>query len=78
MPLHIRNAPTKLMKELGYGAGYRYDHAEEAAYAPGQEYLPEPLRGARWYEPTDRGYEKTVAERLAWWEAKKREALERR
>lgn len=67
VPLHIRNAPTGLMKKLGYGKGYRYDHAE-GGYAVGQEYLPEVLRGARWYEPTDSGFEKTVAERLAWWE----------
>jgi putative ATPase len=66
-PLHIRNAPTGLMKELGYGAGYRYDHEEPEALAAGQEYLPEVLRGAVWYEPTDRGYEKTVRERLERW-----------
>jgi putative ATPase len=73
VPLHIRNAPTPLMKGLGYGKGYRYDHAEPEAIAAGQEYLPEALRGARWYQPTDRGYEKTVAERMAWWEKVKRE-----
>jgi putative ATPase len=55
------------MKELGYGAGYRYDHAEPEALAAGQEYLPEALRGAVWYAPTDRGYEKTVRERLEKW-----------
>jgi putative ATPase len=66
VPLHIRNAPTALMKGLGYGSGYRYDHAEEGAHAAGQEYLPEPLRGAKWYQPTDAGYEKTLAERLTW------------
>jgi putative ATPase len=74
VPLHIRNAPTSLMKGLGYGKGYRYDHAEQEAIAAGQEYLPDVLRGAKWYEPTGRGYEKTVAERLAWWERVKREA----
>jgi putative ATPase len=72
VPLHIRNAPTPLMKELGYGEGYRYAHSFEGAYAP-QEYLPEPLRGQRWYEPTDSGYEKTVRERMASWERIKRE-----
>jgi len=76
VPLHIRNAPTPLMKGLGYGKGYRYDHAEPEALAVGQEYLPEVLRGARWYEPTDRGYEKAVAERMAWWEGLKRKAGE--
>jgi len=72
VPLHIRNAPTKLMKEIGYGDGYRYDHAE-GGHAAGQEYLPEALRGARWYEPGSSGYEKTIAERLAWWRQHKNE-----
>jgi len=67
VPLHIRNAPTRLMKELGYGEGYRYDPHEREGLAAGQEYLPEVLRGAKWYEPTDGGFEKTVRERLAWW-----------
>jgi putative ATPase len=66
VPLHIRNAPTRLMKEIGYGEGYRYDHSE-GGHAAGQEYLPDALRGAKWYEPTDAGFEKTLAERLAWW-----------
>ena len=70
VPLHIRNAPTKLMQDLGYGAGYQYAHDFENAYAA-QEYLPEALRGQRWYEPTDTGYEKTVKERLAWWQSLK-------
>jgi putative ATPase len=73
VPPHIRNAPTRLMKEIGYGEGYRYDHAE-GGYAAGQEYLPEALRGAKWYEPTDAGYEKTLAERLAWWTNRKSDA----
>jgi putative ATPase len=60
------------MKELGYGKGYRYDHAEEG-YAAGQEYLPDVLRGAAWYEPTSHGFEKTVAERLEWWRKKREE-----
>jgi putative ATPase len=72
VPLHIRNAPTKLMKEIGYGDGYRYDHAE-GGHAAGQEYLPDVLRGARWYEPGSGGYEKTIAERLAWWRARRNE-----
>ena len=70
VPLHIRNAPTALMKDLGYGRDYRYDHAE-GGHAAGQEYLPDALRGAKWYEPTDSGFEKTLAERLAWWAARK-------
>ena len=76
VPLHIRNAPTGLMKDLGYGAGYKYAFDAEQAYLP-QEYLPETLRGAAWYEPTDFGYEKTVKERMAWWANLKREAGER-
>jgi putative ATPase len=72
VPLHIRNAPTKLMKDIGYGDGYRYDHSE-GGHAAGQEYLPDALRGARWYEPGNSGYEKTIAERLAWWRQRKSE-----
>ncbi|HOI75173.1 MAG TPA: replication-associated recombination protein A [Syntrophales bacterium] len=66
VPLHIRNAPTRLMKELGYGDGYRYAHDYEDAMVF-QEHLPEELRGKRFYDPTDRGYEKMIGERLAWW-----------
>jgi putative ATPase len=66
VPLHIRNAPTGLMKELGYGEGYEYAHAVPEAYIP-QEYLPERLRGAAFYEPGAFGFEKEVARRLAWW-----------
>ncbi len=73
VPLHIRNAPTGLMKELGYGKDYRYDHAE-GGYAAGQEYLPDALRGVQWYEPTEQGFEKNIGERLAWWAKVKAEA----
>jgi putative ATPase len=73
VPLHIRNAPTRLMKDIGYGEGYRYDHSE-GGFAAGQEYLPTALRGTKWYEPTDAGYEKTIAERLAWWAKRRNEA----
>ena len=59
------------MKELGYGAGYKYAHDYESGYTP-QEYLPESLRGVKWYEPTDLGYEKTVKERLEYWSKLKR------
>ncbi len=75
VPLHIRNAPTGLMKELGYGAGYKYAFDSEDAYLP-QEYLPERLRGTVWYQPSDLGYEKTVKERMAWWESLKRKSRE--
>jgi putative ATPase len=67
VPMHLRNAPTRLMKDLGYGQGYRYDHDEPDARAAGQEYLPEALRGTRFYAPTPRGLEAKIAERLAQW-----------
>jgi len=73
VPLHIRNAPTKLMEELGYGAGYKYSHSYEDGYAP-QEYLPKVLAGARWYEPTEFGFEKDVKRRIEWWASLKKKA----
>ncbi len=73
VPLHIRNAPTRLNAELGYGEGYQYAHDSPDGYLA-QEYLPEALRGARWYAPTEFGYEKTVRERLEWWERLKQDA----
>lgn len=66
VPLHLRNAPTPLMRALGYGEGYRYGHDAPEGYVP-QEYLPEALRGASFYRPGTAGYEKRVAERMAWW-----------
>src|SRR5437867_550406 len=77
VPLHIRNAPTRLMEELGYGAGYKYAHAYAHAYVP-QEYLPEALRGRKWYEPSDFGYEKDIKKRMEWWEQLKQKATEGR
>jgi putative ATPase len=70
VPLHIRNAPTKLMKELEYGKGYRYAHDYEDAFVP-QEYLPEKLQGQVLYEPTDSGFEKTIRERVNAWRRQK-------
>ena len=64
VPLHIRNAPTRLMRDLGYGREYRYDHDFDDAVAP-QTYLPESLAARRFYEPTGRGWERGAAERLA-------------
>ena len=64
VPMHLRNAPTKLMKEIGYGEGYRYAHDEEDAYAAGEEYLPEELQGTRYYYPVDRGLELRIKEHL--------------
>lgn len=65
VPLHIRNAPTRLMKDLGYGKGYLYAHDFPEALVQ-QQHLPEPLIGKRFYNPTDRGFEKTVRERMGW------------
>ncbi len=70
VPFHIRNAPTELMKELGYGKNYRYAHDYKGAYTP-QEYLPDKLKGQLYYFPTDRGYEKIVKQRLDKWRALK-------
>jgi len=65
VPLHIRNAPTTLMKDLGYGQGYRYDHEEAGAHAAGQRYLPDALQGEEYYHPAPRGLEIQIAEKLA-------------
>ena len=73
VPLHIRNAPTPLMKELGYGRGYHYAHDSPEAYLP-QEYLPDQLRDAVFYGPGTFGFEKTLAERMEWWARKRGEA----
>jgi putative ATPase len=64
VPMKLRNAVTKLMREEGYGKGYRYAHDEEGGVATGETYLPDELVGRRFYEPTERGYEKSIAERL--------------
>ena len=68
VPLHLRNAPTKLMKQLEYGKGYAYAHDEPDAVAP-MDCLPESLAGRRYYRPTDRGFEKEIKRRLEGWEA---------
>ena len=65
VPEHLRNAPTKLMKELGYGKLYRYAHDEPDAYAAGETYLPEGMSEPDWYQPTPRGLESKIAEKLA-------------
>ena len=65
-PLHIRNAPTPLMKDLGYGKDYKYAHEYKDAFVP-QEYLPEQLAGRLFYHPTNRGYEKIIKQRLDAW-----------
>jgi putative ATPase len=65
VPAHLRNAPTQLMKQLGYGREYRYAHDEPEAYAAGEHYFPDDLPEQRFYEPTPRGLEGKIAERLA-------------
>lgn len=65
VPVHLRNAPTKLMKELGYGHEYRYAHDEPHAYAAGETYMPDGMREPGWYQPVPRGLETKIAEKLA-------------
>ena len=65
IPLKVRNAPTKLMKELDYGKNYRYAHDEPGAFAAGATYLPEGVEGAPWYEPVPRGLEIRIGDKLA-------------
>ena len=65
VPVHLRNAPTQLMKELGYGHAYRYAHDEPHAYAAGETYLPEGVQAPGWYQPVPRGLETKLAEKLA-------------
>jgi putative ATPase len=64
VPVHLRNAPTKLMKDMGFGREYRYAHNEEGGYAPGEDYFPEGMPEVRWYEPVNRGMEIKIAEKL--------------
>ena len=64
VPIHLRNAPTKLMKELGYGHEYRYAHDEPNAYAAGETYLPDGMREPGWYKPVPRGLEIKIGEKL--------------
>ena len=64
VPLHLRNAPTKLMKALDYGKDYRYAHDEDGAFAAGEHYFPDALQGRRYYEPVERGLEIKIREKL--------------
>ena len=66
VPVHLRNAPTKLMKEMGYGQEYRYAHDEPNAYAAGEEYFPQEMAQTRYYHPTNRGLEGKIGEKLTW------------
>ncbi len=74
VPLRLRNAPTKLMKGLGYGKGYRYAHDEEGAYAAGEHYLPDDMTPQQFYTPTDRGLEAQIRDKLARLRLRDREA----
>ena len=74
VPLRLRNAPTKLMKNLGYGTGYRYAHDEEDAYAAGETYLPDDMTPQRFYTPTDRGLEQKIREKLEYLRSRNRES----
>ncbi|MCX8518544.1 MAG: replication-associated recombination protein A, partial [Methylophilaceae bacterium] len=65
VPVHLRNAPTKLMKELGYGHDYRYAHDEPNAYVAGEQYLPDGVNAPNWYHPVPRGLESKIGEKLA-------------
>jgi len=74
VPMHLRNAPTKLMKGLGYGKGYRYAHDEEGGYAAGERYFPDGVEPGPFYEPRDRGLEAKIREKLAWLRARDADA----
>lgn len=65
VPMHLRNAPTRLMKDMGHGKAYRYAHNEPNGYAAGQRYLPDDMADPNWYTPTDRGLETKIAQKLA-------------
>ena len=71
-PMHILNAPTKLMKTVGYGKGYAYDHDADEGFS-GQDYWPEEMEKQSFYEPTDRGFEAKVRERLEFWNERRKE-----
>jgi putative ATPase len=71
VPMHLRNAPTGLMKKLGYGKGYRYAHDEPDAFAAGENYLPEGMPAVEWYRPTERGLEAKIREKLEALKSKK-------
>jgi putative ATPase len=64
VPVHLRNAPTKLMKELGYGNEYRYAHNEEGAFAAGENYFPKEIKDRQYYVPSERGLEKQIKDKL--------------
>ena len=73
VPLHIRNAPTTLMKDLGYGKGYVYEHDTGEVFS-GQQFLPEKLQGKKFYTPGKYGFEKEIEKRIRYWEKLKQKA----
>jgi putative ATPase len=74
-PAHILNAPTKLMKSLGYGSNYAYDHDQDEAFS-GQNYFPDGMARPEFYQPRDRGFERELAKRLAHWASLRAERAE--
>ncbi|MEO0442656.1 MAG: replication-associated recombination protein A [Pseudomonadota bacterium] len=78
VPMHLRNAPTQLMKQLDYGANYRYAHSEPNAYAAGENYFPEPLANKRYYFPVERGLESKIREKLNYLQEQDRQSTEQR
>jgi putative ATPase len=71
-PMHILNAPTRLMKNVGYGKGYAYDHDADEGFS-GQDYWPEGMAAQTFYEPTDRGFEAKVRERIEYWDQRRKD-----
>jgi len=77
VPMHLRNAPTKLMQEMGHGAGYRYAHEEEGGFAAGETYLPDGMAAPGWYQPVDRGLESKIRDKLDHLRARNRQARDK-
>ena len=75
VPVHLRNAPTRLMKELGYGREYRYPHDEPHAYVAGETYLPDGINKPDWYQPAPRGLEIKIGEKMDFLHAMDKDAL---
>jgi len=78
VPMHLRNAPTALMEREGWGKGYRYAHDEREAYAAGETYLPDGLVDRRFYAPVERGLERSIAERMRYWDKLDEQATAKR
>ena len=78
VPLHLRNAPTELMKSMDHGADYRYAHDEEGGYAAGENYFPESMKDRQYYFPVERGLEQRIREKLATLRALDHEAANKR